>query len=174
MTHLSTHQGTPGMCLNFEISELIYSAMYSSEREKKDDPTASHYNIRFSESVSLALYSIARHFTVAFFCAKTKLQAVPCQWYTKWTPRFTKNCRRCPEISNAVRNNCRLVAMGLFLVMLLSVETTSRTPRNKHTSLTHDVLLVLAVDCGEGRPDWGSPKLGILFCFKCSGIHRCV
>jgi ADP-ribosylation factor GTPase-activating protein 1 len=28
------------------------------------------------------------------------------------------------------------------------------------------------VDCGSKNPDWGSPSLGILFCFKCSGVHR--
>jgi Putative GTPase activating protein for Arf len=28
------------------------------------------------------------------------------------------------------------------------------------------------VDCRAKNPDWGSPALGILFCFKCSGVHR--
>lgn len=28
------------------------------------------------------------------------------------------------------------------------------------------------VDCGTKSPDWGSPNLGILFCFQCSGKHR--
>eukprot|EP00527_Entomoneis_sp_CCMP2396_P004833 CAMPEP_0198141154 /NCGR_PEP_ID=MMETSP1443-20131203/4206_1 /TAXON_ID=186043 /ORGANISM="Entomoneis sp., Strain CCMP2396" /LENGTH=187 /DNA_ID=CAMNT_0043803803 /DNA_START=156 /DNA_END=716 /DNA_ORIENTATION=- len=28
------------------------------------------------------------------------------------------------------------------------------------------------VECGSPKPDWGSPKLGILFCFQCSGRHR--
>lgn len=28
------------------------------------------------------------------------------------------------------------------------------------------------VDCGKLKPDWGSPKLGILFCVECSGCHR--
>ena len=28
------------------------------------------------------------------------------------------------------------------------------------------------IDCGQRGPDWGSPKLGILFCFDCSGVHR--
>jgi hypothetical protein len=28
------------------------------------------------------------------------------------------------------------------------------------------------VDCGAPSPDWGSPKLGILMCFQCSGVHR--
>ncbi|KAL7566266.1 hypothetical protein ACA910_011326 [Epithemia clementina (nom. ined.)] len=28
------------------------------------------------------------------------------------------------------------------------------------------------IDCGAAKPDWGSPKLGILFCFQCSGLHR--
>lgn len=28
------------------------------------------------------------------------------------------------------------------------------------------------VDCGADKPDWGSPKLGILFCLDCSGRHR--
>ncbi|GAX12714.1 ADP-ribosylation factor GTPase-activating protein 1 [Fistulifera solaris] len=30
----------------------------------------------------------------------------------------------------------------------------------------------VCVDCGNHKPDWGSPKLGILFCFDCSGRHR--
>lgn len=30
------------------------------------------------------------------------------------------------------------------------------------------------VDCKTKNPDWGSPALGILFCFKCSGVHRYV
>lgn len=30
----------------------------------------------------------------------------------------------------------------------------------------------VCVDCGKNKPDWGSPKLGILFCFECSGRHR--
>lgn len=30
----------------------------------------------------------------------------------------------------------------------------------------------LCVDCGAKNPDWGSPSLGILFCFKCGGVHR--
>lgn len=30
----------------------------------------------------------------------------------------------------------------------------------------------VCVDCGKNKPDWGSPKLGILFCFECSGKHR--
>lgn len=31
----------------------------------------------------------------------------------------------------------------------------------------------VCADCGIGKqPDWGSPALGILFCFSCSGIHR--
>jgi len=30
------------------------------------------------------------------------------------------------------------------------------------------------VDCGEDRPEWGSPKLGVLFCLQCSAHHRCV
>ena len=30
----------------------------------------------------------------------------------------------------------------------------------------------VCVDCGRNKPDWGSPKLGILFCFECSGRHR--
>ena len=30
------------------------------------------------------------------------------------------------------------------------------------------------VDCGTKSPDWGSPALGILFCLKCSGVHRYV
>lgn len=31
----------------------------------------------------------------------------------------------------------------------------------------------VCVDCGVNKqPDWGSPALGILFCFQCSGIHR--
>jgi len=30
------------------------------------------------------------------------------------------------------------------------------------------------VDCGAKSPDWGSPALGILFCLKCSGVHRYV
>jgi hypothetical protein len=31
----------------------------------------------------------------------------------------------------------------------------------------------VCVDCGVNtHPDWGSPALGILFCFRCSGIHR--
>lgn len=30
------------------------------------------------------------------------------------------------------------------------------------------------VDCEKNKPDWGSPKLGILFCFECSGRHRYV
>ncbi|GKY92212.1 hypothetical protein MPSEU_000192400 [Mayamaea pseudoterrestris] len=30
------------------------------------------------------------------------------------------------------------------------------------------------IDCGASNPDWGSPSLGILFCFQCSGQHRCV
>ena len=28
------------------------------------------------------------------------------------------------------------------------------------------------IDCGTKSPDWGSPNLGILFCFHCSGVHR--
>jgi hypothetical protein len=28
------------------------------------------------------------------------------------------------------------------------------------------------VDCGDKNPDWGSPKLGILFCLQCSAKHR--
>jgi Putative GTPase activating protein for Arf len=28
------------------------------------------------------------------------------------------------------------------------------------------------VDCNGKDPDWGSPALGILFCFQCSGKHR--
>jgi ADP-ribosylation factor GTPase-activating protein 1 len=30
----------------------------------------------------------------------------------------------------------------------------------------------LCIDCGTANPDWGSPSLGILFCFQCSGQHR--
>jgi Putative GTPase activating protein for Arf len=31
----------------------------------------------------------------------------------------------------------------------------------------------VCADCGVNKqPDWGSPALGILFCFQCSGIHR--
>jgi Putative GTPase activating protein for Arf len=31
----------------------------------------------------------------------------------------------------------------------------------------------VCADCGVSKqPDWGSPALGILFCFQCSGIHR--
>ena len=30
------------------------------------------------------------------------------------------------------------------------------------------------VDCSVPNPDWGSPNLGILMCFQCSGRHRCV
>jgi len=28
------------------------------------------------------------------------------------------------------------------------------------------------VNCGNPQPDWGCPKLGVLFCFQCSGLHR--
>eukprot|EP00550_Attheya_septentrionalis_P003877 CAMPEP_0198287242 /NCGR_PEP_ID=MMETSP1449-20131203/6132_1 /TAXON_ID=420275 /ORGANISM="Attheya septentrionalis, Strain CCMP2084" /LENGTH=181 /DNA_ID=CAMNT_0043985175 /DNA_START=268 /DNA_END=810 /DNA_ORIENTATION=+ len=30
----------------------------------------------------------------------------------------------------------------------------------------------VCVDCGVAKPDWGTPTYGILFCFKCSGMHR--
>jgi Putative GTPase activating protein for Arf len=45
------------------------------------------------------------------------------------------------------------------------------------TAAVFDELKQLAgnkqcVDCGEPAPDWGSPKLGILMCFQCSGVHR--
>jgi Putative GTPase activating protein for Arf len=45
------------------------------------------------------------------------------------------------------------------------------------TTAVFDELKQLAgnkqcVDCGEPAPDWGSPKLGILMCFQCSGVHR--
>ena len=30
----------------------------------------------------------------------------------------------------------------------------------------------ICCDCGKKKPVWGSPKLGILFCFECSGKHR--
>jgi hypothetical protein len=33
---------------------------------------------------------------------------------------------------------------------------------------------LLCIDCGAANPDWGSPNLGILFCFQCSGQHRYV
>ena len=28
------------------------------------------------------------------------------------------------------------------------------------------------IDCGGGAPTWASANLGILFCLKCSGVHR--
>lgn len=32
----------------------------------------------------------------------------------------------------------------------------------------------VCADCDQRKPDWGSPHLGILFCFQCSGKHRYV
>jgi Putative GTPase activating protein for Arf len=55
---------------------------------------------------------------------------------------FLLSCDRCPPLFCACLDD-------LFLFCFLSV-----------------------VDCGAPKPDWGSPKLGIFFCFRCSGIHR--
>jgi ADP-ribosylation factor GTPase-activating protein 1 len=55
--------------------------------------------------------------------------------------------------------------------------TSSMTTEHQMNPVDFEEIQKLAgnrrcIDCGAKEPDWGSPALGILFCFECSGAHR--
>jgi hypothetical protein len=104
--------------------------------------------------------------------------------------------------SNNDHGNASSVLTSMFLRSSILRETASRTTQShkNHNSLIQEEETVInqsimadtemnpedftflktlpgndtCADCNRKKPDWGSPHLGIFFCFACSASHRCV
>ena len=50
--------------------------------------------------------------------------------------------------------------------------STKMTPEDVQKALWENEANRSCVDCGTANPDWASLNLGVVFCLKCSGVHR--